>query len=130
MISENHKNDIIATGIDFMTSITRAYGTEEGMKLYENIMQNLNADIKGKIFFAMLMGDKGDTIIVKGHENCIGSKFERVKAIKDVTLWSLRQSKDYVDAIELGHPQKIPYLRAVMDRADTVLTLRKAGFVI
>ena len=57
MIPAAYKEDIIQIGINFMRSITEAYGTDEGMKLWDTIASTLDPDVKGEIFFDMLTGD-------------------------------------------------------------------------
>ena len=56
-IPAEHRHDIIQSGIDFLRSITEAYGSEEGMKLWDNIAGTLDPDVKGSIFFAMITGN-------------------------------------------------------------------------
>ena len=64
MIPAEHKEDIIQSGINFMRVITEAYGTDEGMKLWDTIATTLDPDVKGQIFFAMLTGDYNGIINV------------------------------------------------------------------
>jgi len=54
MIPVEHKEDVIQSGINFMRAITSAYGTDEGIKLWDTIANTLDTDVKGEIFFAML----------------------------------------------------------------------------
>jgi flavodoxin len=130
MIPEDYKDDIISSGITFMNAITRAYGAEEGMKLYDQIISSVDSDIKGKIFFALITGDHGGTIRLKGHEHVISTKIERIKAVRQVSNLSLKDAKELVEAVERGEPKSIPHLRSLMDRSDALSTLRRAGFVI
>ena len=64
MIPAEFKEDIIQSGINFMRVITEAYGTDEGMKLWDTIATTLDPDVKGQIFFAMLTGDYNGIINV------------------------------------------------------------------
>jgi hypothetical protein len=130
MIPEEYKDDIITAGIDFMNAITRAYGTEEGLKLYDTIMASVDPDIKGQIFFSLITGDHGGSIRLKSVEYSISNKIERIKAIRQVSDFSLKDAKDYVDTVEGGEPKSIPHLRSKMDRSNALKTLRSVGFVL
>jgi hypothetical protein len=45
MIPSEHKAEIITTGINFMRAITEAYGSDEGMRLWDTIATTLDSDI-------------------------------------------------------------------------------------
>jgi hypothetical protein len=127
MIPENHKEDIIQSGINFMRSITDAYGTDDGMKLWDNIASVLDPDIKGQIFFALLTGDYKGIITITG---CVATsnRVAMVKAIRTVTGWGLKESKDALDLMLEGKPQQLtvnPKHRHVAMRE-----LRDAGFYV
>jgi len=130
MIPEDHKDDIVSTGIDFMNAVTKAYGAEEGLKLYDTIMASVDPDIKGTIFFALIMGDSGGTIRLKRVEHSVSNKIERIKAVRQVSGFSLKDAHERVEAVESGKPKSITHLRSVMDRSVALKTLREVGFVI
>lgn len=130
MIPEEYKDDIITAGIDFMNAITRAYGTEDGLALYDTIMASVDPDIKGKIFFALIMGGHEGSFRLKRVDRGISSKVERIKAVRQVSNSSLKDAKDLVEAVELGIPKSISHIRANMSRADAVATLKNVGFIL
>ena len=95
MIPADFKEDIIQSGINFMRSITEAYGTDEGMKLWDTIASTLDPDVKGQIFFAMLTGDYNGVVSISSAQ--AGSdRVWRIKAIRSVTDPSLglKEAKD------------------------------------
>jgi hypothetical protein len=109
-IPENHETDILQSGIHFMRSITEAYGAEEGMKLWDTIASTLDPDIKGKIFFAMLLGEYNDRLTIqldmvkyRAHVQ----RVEGIKAIRTVTGLGLKEAKDIHDNMTLGKVEKI-----------------------
>ena len=130
MIPEDYIDEIVSSGITFMNAITRAYGAEEGMKLYDSMVSAVDPDIKGKIFFSLITGDHGGTIRLKGYEPVISNKIERIKAVRRVSNFSLKDAKELVEDIERGEPKSIPHLRTLMDRSEAVSTLRRVGFVL
>ncbi len=66
MIPQDHNNAVISTGLHFLRAITEAYGSDQGMQLWETIADTLDPDVKGQIFFAMLTGTHNDTVVVRG----------------------------------------------------------------
>lgn len=101
MIPENHKTSIVQSGINFMRSITDAYGPDEGMKLWDTICSTIDPSIKGEIFFALLTGEYNDRITVKSYDK--NSNFiERIKAIRFATGCGLKEAKDLGDLLNTG----------------------------
>lgn len=130
MIPEDYIDEIVSSGITFMNAITRAYGAEEGMKLYDSMVSAVDPDIKGKIFFSLITGDHGGTIRLKGYEPSISNKIERIKTVRQVSNFSLKDAKELVEVVERGEPKSIPHMRSLMDRSEAVSTLRRVGFIL
>lgn len=111
MISEEHKICIIKDGINFMTSISNAYGSEEGLKIWNQICLNLDPSIKGDIFFAMLSGKYQTRIKLKSKKNII-SKVEAIKSIRRYTNLSLKDSLKIVEDLKEKQSQEIDITNA------------------
>ena len=125
MIPAEHKEDIIQSGINFMRSITEAYGTDEGMKLWDTIATTLDPDVKGQIFFAMLTGDYNSIIKVSSFQQ--GSdRIKRIKTIRVVTGHGLKEAKDLSDLLDAG--KQIQLNIDPKKRIDALIELRRAGF--
>lgn len=103
MIPADHKQDIIQSGINFMRSITEAYGTEEGMKLWDSIASTLDPDVKGQIFFAMLTGDFNGVVTISSYAPG-ANKVAMIKAIRsvDIRRLGLKEAKDLSDKLSSG----------------------------
>lgn len=127
MIPAEYKEDIIQSGINFMRSITEAYGTDEGMKLWDTIATTLDPDVKGQIFFAMLTGEYNNIITITGH-NPGADRVRMIKTIRNVDKrgLGLKEAKDMSDHISVGEPVKLEIDPST--RAMTLSELRKAGF--
>ena len=127
MIPEDHKDDVIATGLQFMRAITEAFGTETGLELWDTIAQTLDPDVKGQMFFAMLTGQMPGRIRVSGiRPDHMGRKVEQIKAIRAVSGWGLKESKDAIDLLyERG--QAFVLETTSLDRTNHLQTLRMAG---
>lgn len=124
MIPVEHKEDIIQNGINFMRSITEAYGTDEGMKLWDVIASTLDPDVKGQIFFAMLTGDYNGVVSITSFEGA--DRINRIKAIRTVTGHGLKEAKDLSDLLDSG--KKITLKVNPKQRLEALAELRAAGF--
>ena len=127
MIPAENKVDIIQTGMSFMRAITEAYGTDEGMKLWDTIANTLDPDIKGQIFFAMLKGEYTNIITITGYSPS-ANKITLIKAMRNVAGYGLKKAKDYCDLLSIGKTLRIevnPELRTI-----GLHELRNAGFYV
>ena len=129
MIPEDHRDDVIASGLDFMRAITDAFGPETGLELWDRIAQTLDPDVKGQMFFAMLTGQMPGRIRVSGiRPDHLGHKVEQIKAIRAVSGWGLKESKD---AIDLLYDQGRGFVLETtgLNRTTHLHTLRMAGLM-
>lgn len=127
MIPTNHKEQLVYSGINFLRSITEAYGCEEGFKLWEKIASVLDSDLKGQIFFALLTGEQNHVINVfsRGPGS---NKVKVVKAIRTVTGFGLKESVDLCNELDSGKSIKLrcePNSRLAM-----MQILREAGVYV
>ncbi len=125
MIPAEHKEDIIQSGINFMRSLTEAYGTDEGMKLWDAIADTLDKDIKGQIFFAMLTGDYNGVVSISSVQ-AGADRVWRIKAIRAVTGHGLKEAKDLSDMLDSGKTIKLNI--NPKKRNEALAELRNAGF--
>ena len=124
MIPAEHKEDIIQSGINFMRSITEAYGSDEGLKLWDSISSTLDPDVKGQIFFAMLTGDYNGVVSITSFDGA--DRINRIKAIRMVTGHGLKEAKDLSDLLDSGI--KIKLNINPKQRTAALAELRAAGF--
>ena len=129
MIPEEHKQDIIQSGINFIRSITEAYGSDEGMKLWETMADTLDPSIKGNIFFAMLTGEYNSVISIYKFDSA-ANKVAMIKAIRtvDKRRLGLKEAKDMCDSLFVGNTIRIEV--EPNTRNGSLLLLRMAGFVV
>ena len=94
-IPAEHKTSIIQSGMDFIRSITEAYGSEEGMKLWDTIAVTLDPDVRGSIFFAMIIGTHDEYIRIPMQS--VPRKINAIKAVRTVDRsLGLKECKDLV----------------------------------
>lgn len=130
MIPAEYKQDIIQSGINFMRNITDAYGTDEGMKLWDTIANVLDKDIKGQIFFSLLTGEYNGIIHIHSL-NPNGNKVWQIKALRSVSSpnLSLKEAKDLLDNL-IANNKSIKINIDAKNRNRALNELRSAGFNI
>ena len=107
-IPQDHEQEILHSGMSFMRAITEAYGSDEGMKLWDTIASTLDPDIKGKIFVALLVGEFGDRLTLRLNQSrYMGGKVEGIKALRQATGMGLKEAKDMHDELCMGKVQEI-----------------------
>lgn len=123
IIPAEHRHDIIQSGIDFLRSITEAYGSEEGMKLWNTIANTLDPDVKGSIFFAMITGAHDEYIRIPMQS--VPKRINAIRAVRTVdTRLGLKECKDLVESLEWS-PIKIKV--APGERTNAIRILRDEG---
>jgi hypothetical protein len=129
MIPEEHRTDIVQSGINFIRSITEAYGSDEGMKLWETMADTLDPSIKGHIFFAMLTGEYNSVISIYKFDSA-ANKVAMIKAIRtvDKRRLGLKEAKDMCDSLLCGNTIRIEV--EPNTRNSSLLQLRMAGFTV
>ena len=126
MIPEDHKDAIISSGIEFMSSITACYGAEKGMELWDTIASTLGKDVKGAIFFAMINGRYTAKIRVSG------TVVDRIASIKTIRTYSglgLKEAKDLSDEMQSGK-SIVLNLTAPSLRAEAIRELSRLGHLL
>jgi ribosomal protein L7/L12 len=109
-IPKEHEPQVLQSGIHFMRSITEAYGSEEGMRLWDAIASTLDHDIKAKIFVALLTGEFNDQLTIQMdmvRYQAVVNRVEGIKAIRMATGLGLKEAKDIHDNLADGKVEKI-----------------------
>ena len=127
MIPEDKRASLINDGIHFLRAVTDCYGAEEGMRLWDRIASELDPKLKGEIFFAILCGSQGNRInlSVANLTDGLNSKIMMIKTLRTVTGMGLKEAKDIVDLLLIGHSETITIN---VDRNQAIRELRSAGF--
>lgn len=128
MIPQDHREDIIKSGMMFMRAIADAYGAEQGMQLWDTIATTLDPDVKGEIFLAMIRGHAPGRIRITAIDMLmLGHKVAQVKAVRAASGWGLKEAKDAVEGLtDWNRPIVID---CAGDRALHVSELRQVGLM-
>lgn len=95
MQQDNELDEVVFDGIRFLESITRYYGAERGMHLWEQMGEALGDEIKGKVFFSMLTGESSSRVRIE--RGLCTMAVEAIKAIRSGTGMGLKEAKDAWD---------------------------------
>lgn len=121
------RDTIVLSGLQFMRSITDAYGAEKGMLVWDKINETMGNDIKGAIFFRLMTGD-GDcnvTVPASNVKHTTGNFIEYIKTVRTFTGWGLKEAKDFCDKTESGTTCKmtVPFNK----KQEFLSALRRIG---
>lgn len=94
---------VVRDGIRFLSSLTRHYGAEEGMRMWDEFGKIFGPEVKGKVFFAMLTGEMSDRVTFRaGKASSLGYAVPVIKAIRTHSGLGLKEAKDLWDASQNG----------------------------
>ena len=108
VLAEEEKEELVESGINFMSSITEIAGPEVGIQLWDQINKVLGDDLKGQIFFKLLTGhDRRSVRLLKLDGTYIDKAGRRthdqavpiIKCIRTHTGVGLKEAKDFYDAV-------------------------------
>ena len=103
--TSRREDNLIASGVEFVRAIAEVHGAEQGMELYEKIAEVLGADVKGKIFMAMLLGTHHASV-----ELSLSVSFNPISAVPIIKAirensaegFGLKEAKDMYDKMKAG----------------------------
>lgn len=107
-------NNMVYDGIRFMQSISEYYGAEEGISVWNSICANVDPDIKGKIFVAMITRGPTTGVTFK-MQSPQSNPVAVIKCIRQYTGMGLKEAKDKMDL------SKNNYVTVECDRANESL---------
>ncbi len=126
MVNQNDSlDDVIFDGIRFLESLTRHYGAEKGMEVWEKMGEAFGEEIKGKVFFSMLTGDSSSRVRIQS-----GGCTEAVAAIKAIRIGTGYGLKEAKDAWDLSKIKTVTLDVAHEEKRGMVNTLRNLGMIV
>jgi hypothetical protein len=116
-------DSIVFDGIRFLESITRYYGPERGMDVWNKMGESFGDEVKGKIFFAMLTGDTVGRVRFTS-TNATNTVWA-IKSIRVATGLGLKEAKDLYDSAK-GKTVSVD-VKTPNERRELIKCLRDAG---
>lgn len=119
-------DDVVFDGIRLLESLTRHYGSEKGIEVWEKMGEVLGQEIKGKVFFSMLTGEFSNRVRIE--RGTCNQAVAAIKAIRAGTGYGLKEAKDAWDLTAI----KTVVLDNVSrdSRRTLVSDLRSLGMVV
>lgn len=91
---EDTLSEVVADGVVFLTSLTRHYGADKAMAVWEAMNESLGNEVKGKVFVKMLTGESlSDVTFAAGPESGTNA-VAIIKCIREYTGYTLKEAKD------------------------------------
>ena len=119
---------LVFNSLNFVQSITKNYGAEQGMAMWDTIANTVDCRLKLEVFKAMLDGGQVNGRIRIAGVYPSSDKVKLIKTLREFTGYGLKEAKDGVDDLQNGTVLdiKVPY--HIHQRALT--ELRLAGFML
>ena len=117
-------NDVVTDGVRFLKSIVRFYGSERGMEVWEKLGEALGQDIKGRVFFSILVNNSTEVRIGRGSCN---NPVMAIRAIRVYTGASLKVAKDIWD--DTGRKIVTVEVTQQHNQQEFIKELREIGMV-
>jgi Ribosomal protein L7/L12 C-terminal domain len=132
MLSDTDTNKIVQNGINFLQAITEVYGTEKGMELWDVITNTLDPEVKGAIFFALIIGNNEPVINFNGHNPNTAKKIEAIRGVRTygANNLGLKEAKDFVEDITDRNMVKTLRLYKNCNITEVLNYFAMAGFYV
>jgi ribosomal protein L7/L12 len=118
--------DVVNDGVMFVKSLTRHYGADKAMEVWEAMNVALGEEVKGRVFFKMIEGSSASEVKFSiGNIRTNGSVISAIKLVREYTGYSLRDSKDAIDNSEYTISTVI--ISDYRTRRDFIKKLRELG---
>ena len=126
MVNQNDSLDeVVFDGIRFLESLTRHYGAEKGMAVWEKMGEAVGDEIKGKVFFSMLTGESSNRVRIQA-----GTCTEAVAAIKAIRMGTGMGLKEAKDAWDLSKIKVVTLDTDREEKRSMVRELRRIGMMV
>ncbi len=119
--------NVVRTARSFIRALCDTYGSNQGMAVWDRIRETLGDRAASDIFLGMLTGDYHAVTV-----RSIGAhKIEAIKEMRSFTGWGLKESKDFVEAVQLGGPREIETGVIPEDRIqDFIKAMKRIGCAV
>lgn len=89
------EDEVVFDGIRFMESLSRCYGAERAIEVWNCMGETLGQDIKQQVFFAMLTGETSNRMRVS--RGTCTEAVPAIRAMRVATGMGLKEAKDLWD---------------------------------
>lgn len=120
---------LIFNSLNFVQSITKNYGAEQGMEMWDTIANTVDSRLKLEVFRAMMSDGQVEGRIRIAGAHPSADKIKLIKTLREFTEYGLKEAKDNVDS--LHQPGAFLDIKVSYHRHQQALVeLRQAGFIL
>jgi len=119
---------LVFNSLNFVQSITRNYGAEQGMAMWDTIANTVDRRLKLEVFKAMMNGSQAE-----GRVRIIGAypssdKIQLIRTLRQFTGMGLKEAKDSIEDLRNGKVMEVqvPY----HDHPKALAEFRAIGFML
>ena len=119
---------LVFNSLNFVQAITKNYGAEQGMAMWDTISSTVDRRLKLEVFKAMMNPTQLDGCVRIAGAQPSADKVRLIKTLREYTKASLKDAKDSVDLLQSGTVLNIevPYHLHM----EAVNAFRIAGFIL
>jgi ribosomal protein L7/L12 len=119
---------LVFNSLNFVQAVTKNYGAEQGMAMWDTISNTVDRRLKLEVFKAMMNPTQLDGHIRIAGAQPSADKVRLIKTLREYTSAGLKDAKDSVDLLQSGTMLSIevPYHLHM----EAVNAFRIAGFIL
>lgn len=119
---------LVFNSLNFVQSITKNYGAEQGMAMWDTIANTIDRRLKLEVFKAMMNinQSEGYIRIIDAHPSA--DKIKLIKTLRQYTGYGLKEAKDDIEDLRKGMTLEVtvPY----HEHRQAVQDFQTAGFIL
>lgn len=120
---------LVFNSLNFVQSITKNYGAEQGMAMWDTIADTVDRRLKLEVFKAMIGGGQIEGRIRISGAQPSADKIKLIKTLRYFTGYDLKEAKDNIDRLQYNK-SPIDIEVAYNDHHVAVRELQQAGFIL
>lgn len=129
MKTENIDPTLVFNSLNFVQAITKHYGAEQGMAMWDTIANTVDRRLKLEVFKAMMNDGQVDGRIRITGVHPSADKIKLIKTLREFTGYGLKEAKDSVDS--LHQPGAVLDIKVTYHRFQQAhVELKQAGFIL
>lgn len=119
---------LIFNSLNFVQSITRNYGAEQGMAMWDTIADTIDRRLKLEVFKAMMSVNQSEGVVIITGAHPSADTIKLIKTLRQYTSYGLKDAKDDIEDLRKGMMIEVtvPY----HEHPKAVQDFRAAGFIL
>jgi len=119
---------LVFNSLNFVQSITKNYGADQGMAMWDTIANTVDRRLKLEVFRAMMSVNQSEGVIRIVDVHSSADTIKLIKTLRQYTGYGLKDAKDNIEDLRKGMVLEVtvPY----HEHPLAVLDFRAAGFIL